>query len=172
MKSGWRIFYAGLALLVVASDQLTKRWVERAIPRGTTVRVISHFFNLVDTRNPGIAFSLFADSPSPWKTGILIAVSTAFLIAVVILVLRSGTLKRRSSVGLALIIGGAVSNLADRLRYGKVVDFLDLYYRGYHWPAFNVADSAIVVGAALLILDLLLDLLHPEHRANATEPHG
>jgi signal peptidase II len=99
-----------------------------------------------------VAFSLFADSPAPWKTALLVIVSAALLVAVAWLVLRTGQLRWDSGVGLALIMGGAASNLLDRIRAGKVVDFVDVYFRTYHWPAFNLADSAIVVGAGFLIL--------------------
>jgi signal peptidase II len=85
----------------------------------------------------------------------LIGVSVALLVTVVIVVWRSREINWEAGFGLALILGGALSNLADRIRYGQVVDFLDFYYRGYHWPAFNLADSAIVLGAGFLILELL-----------------
>ena len=158
-----RILYAVLALLVLLGDQITKSVVERSIPLHAVVPVLPGYFNLIDTQNSGVAFSLFSDSPSPWKTATLVAVSIALLATVVIIVLKTHHLEWESGVGLALILGGAVSNLADRIRYGKVVDFLDVYYRTYHWPTFNLADSAIVVGAALLMLQLIFF----ERRANA-----
>jgi signal peptidase II len=147
-----RILCGVLALIVFVADQATKAMAERAIPEHSVIPVIPHFLNLTHTKNPGAAFSLFADSPAPWKTALLVIVSAVLLAAVAWLVLRTGQLHWESGVGLALIMGGAASNLVDRIRVGRVVDFLDVYFRTYHWPSFNLADSAIVVGAGFLIL--------------------
>ncbi len=149
-----RIVYVLIAALVFAGDQITKNIVKNSIPHDAVITVIPGFFNIIHTDNTGIAFSLFAGSSSSWKMVLLIAVSVALLIAVVIVAWRSRELKWEAGVGLALILGGASSNLLDRIRFGQVVDFLDVYYRSYHWPTFNLADSAIVVGAGLLIIEL------------------
>ncbi|MFB3924279.1 MAG: signal peptidase II [Terriglobia bacterium] len=146
-----RILCGIIALAILAVDQTSKAIVARLISEHAVVPVIPGLFNLTHTKNPGIAFSLFADSPAPWKTALLVAISAALLAAVVWLVMKSGPLRWISAVGLALIVGGAASNLLDRVRAGSVVDFVDVYFRTYHWPAFNVADSAIVVGAGFLI---------------------
>ncbi len=151
-----RIAYFLIVVLVFAGDQITKTIVEKSIPDGTVITVISGFFNIIHTENSGIAFSLFAGASSPWKMVLLIAVSMALLATVVIVALKSAEITWATGVGLALIVGGASSNLLDRIRFGQVVDFLDVYYRSYHWPTFNVADSAIVVGAGLLIIELLI----------------
>ena len=151
-----RIAYFLIAVLVFAGDQITKTIVEKSIPNGRVITVISGFFNIIHTENSGIAFSLFAGASSPWKMVLLIAVSMALLATVVIVALKSAEITWATGVGLALIVGGASSNLLDRIRFGQVVDFLDVYYRSYHWPTFNVADSAIVVGAGLLIIELLI----------------
>ncbi len=152
---GLRLLYAALAVLVFAGDQLTKRMVEASIPLHAVVPVIPHFFNLMYTYNPGAAFGLFSDSPAPWKTALLIAVSVVLLLAVSGIVLRSLAVERKAGVALALILGGAASNLLDRVRDGRVTDFLDFYIRDYHWFTFNLADSAIVAGAVLLVIHLL-----------------
>ena len=151
-----RIAYFLIAVLVFAGDQITKTIIEKSIPNGRVITVISGFFNIIHTENSGIAFSLFAGASSPWKMVLLIAVSMALLATVVIVALKSAEITWATGVGLALIVGGASSNLLDRIRFGQVVDFLDVYYRSYHWPTFNVADSAIVVGAGLLIIELLI----------------
>ncbi len=148
----WRALYILLALAVIVTDQVTKAIVERLIPLHSVISVIPHFLNLTHTRNPGVAFGLLADSPTPWKTAVLILISVALLAVVVYATWRSQELARCSGVGLALIVGGAVSNLADRIRTGHVVDFLDAYFRTHHWWSFNVADSAIVVGAIFLAI--------------------
>ena len=151
-----RIICAAIAILVFLSDQWTKALVERAIPERATIPMVPHFLNLTHVRNAGAAFGLFSDSPSPWRTALLVFVSAALLVTVVGVVWKTRRLHWEAGVGLALILGGATSNLLDRIRQGRVVDFLDVYFRGYHWPAFNLADSAIVVGAAFLIVQVLV----------------
>lgn len=151
-----QIAYLLIALVVVAGDQITKHIVSASVPRGTIIPVISGFFNIIHTQNSGIAFSLFAGASSSWKMALVITISVALLVTVVIVALKSREMRWETGVALALIVGGASSNLLDRIRFGHVVDFLDFYYRSYHWPTFNVADSAIVVGSGLLILEILL----------------
>lgn len=151
-----RALYAVLALLVIVADQVTKTMVERLIPEHAVIPVIPGFLNLTHTRNAGVAFGLFSGSPSVWKAALLIIISAALLAIVIYMVWQSRDLHWESGVGLALILGGALSNLADRIRAGRVVDFVDAYFRSYHWWAFNLADSAIVVGAFFLILHLFM----------------
>ncbi len=150
-----RIIYVLIAVTVLLADQATKALVVKSIPDHTGIPIIPGFFNLLRTENSGIAFSLFSGSSSSWKMVLLIGISVALLVTVVIVVWRSRDIHWQAGVGLALILGGAISNLADRIRFGQVVDFLDFYYRGYHWPTFNLADSAIVVGAGFLALEFL-----------------
>jgi len=150
-----RIMSAAIALVVFVGDQATKSMVERSIPEHTIVPIIPHFFNLTHVKNAGAAFGIFSETPSPWKTAILIAVSAALLVTVITFVWQSRRLHWEAGVGLALILGGALSNLVDRIRLGHVVAFLDFYFRSYHWYTFNLADSAIVVGAAFLILQVV-----------------
>ena len=144
-----------IAVMVFVGDQVTKAVVERSIPEHALITVVPGFFNFTNTKNPGIAFGLFSDSPAPWKTALLIAISGALLLTVLGIMWRSRQLERWTALGLALILGGALSNLFDRIRWGRVGDFLDFYFRGYHWPAFNLADSAIVVGAGLLVCQMV-----------------
>jgi signal peptidase II len=150
-----RVMFAAIAAAIFAGDQLTKSLVMQSIPLHSVVPVIPHFFNLVNTRNPGAAFGLFSDSISPWRSGFLIAVSVGLLAVVIGVIWNSRRLQWEAGVALALIIGGAASNLTDRIRYGKVTDFLDFHFRSYHWFTFNLADSAIVVGALLLVIHLI-----------------
>jgi signal peptidase II len=141
---------------VFVGDQVTKAIVEDSIPENTVVPVLPHCFNLIHTENPGAVFGLFSDWPAPWRAALLIVVSSALLLAMVIAVVwHRQKLRWGMGAGLALILGGALSNLFDRIRFGRVVDFLDVYYRSYHWPVFNLADSAIDVGVGLLALQLL-----------------
>ncbi len=155
VNSFQRIVWAVIAVVVFAGDQVTKAVVEEAIPEHTTVPVLPHFLNLIHTKNTGAAFGLFSDSPAPWKTLLLIVVSSLLLAMVIAVMWRNRQLRWVTGVGLALILGGALSNLFDRIRLGRVVDFVDVYFRSYHWPTFNLADSAIVVGAGLLMFQLL-----------------
>ena len=144
-----------IALLVFIGDQVTKAMVVRSIPEHAVIPIIPHFFNLTNVNNAGAAFGMFSDAPSPLKTAILIIVSAALLSVVLTYAWRSPRLHWEAGVGLALILGGALSNLVDRIRLGRVVDFLDFYMHGYHWYTFNLADSAIVVGAFFLILQVV-----------------
>ena len=139
-----------ISVLVVVLDQLTKYWVSQWLVPGESVAVIP-FFNLALTYNTGAAFS-FMSQASGWQRGffILIAVAASLLIAYLIMRYHR---QKLFSLGLCLILGGALGNLCDRILHGHVVDFLDFYVQSYHWPAFNVADSAITCGAALLIWD-------------------
>jgi len=145
--------WLGLAALIVLVDQATKLTIERVFDYGD-VHPITGFFNLVLTYNKGAAFSFLAGA-SGWQKEFLTAVGVVASLFIVYLLARHGT-QRLFSLALALILGGAIGNVIDRVAYGHVIDFLDFHWRGWHWPAFNVADSAIVCGAALLILDELL----------------
>ncbi len=142
-------------LSVVALDQLTKWWVIRYLDVHETIEVIPGFFDLVHIRNRGMAFGLLNGPHADVRFWFIFAAS---LIAVIILLVWFFKLKSQDTVttlGLALILGGAIGNLIDRIRYREVVDFLDVYFRAYHWPAFNVADAAITVGTFLLAVTLL-----------------
>lgn len=145
--------WLGLAALIVLVDQVTKLAIERVFDYGD-VHPITGFFNLVLTYNKGAAFSFLAGA-SGWQKEFLTAIGVAASVFIVYLLARHGT-QRLFSLALALILGGAVGNVIDRVAHGHVIDFLDFHWRGWHWPAFNVADSAIVCGAALLVLDELL----------------
>lgn len=144
-----------IALLVVLLDRATKWVVAKRIGMHDSIQVIPGFFRITHVENRGAAFSLFADSPSAWKLGMLVAFSVVALIVVSFMLWRNSHTLATTGVGLSLILGGALGNLWDRLLHGQVVDFLLFYIGQYQWPAFNVADSAIVVGAGLLIFEIL-----------------
>jgi signal peptidase II len=154
-ESPWRrlLPWVALAAGVVLVDQLTKTLVERSFDYGD-VKAITGFFNLVLTYNKGAAFSFLA-SASGWQAHFLTGVGIAASLFILFLLGRHGH-QRLFSLALALILGGAIGNVIDRIAYGHVIDFLDFHAGGWHWPAFNVADSAIVGGAMLLVLDELL----------------
>ena len=149
MSRAWRWF--ALAAAIVAADQLTK-WLVLAYFENRIPRVaLTEFFNLVLVFNKGAAFSLFAQAAG-WQTPLLAAFALAAAVIVSVLIVRNPG-RGLLCLGLALILGGALGNLVDRLRFGHVVDFLDFHALGWHWPAFNVADSGITVGAVILILE-------------------
>ncbi|MGH9534383.1 MAG: signal peptidase II [Terriglobales bacterium] len=151
---GWfRARYFLIALAVFALDQITKGMIQR-MPERVSIVVLPHFFRLVHVENSGAAFGLFQASPAPFKSAILIGFSLLALVVVFLLLWRHSQ-TARTGWALALIFGGACGNLFDRLLRGSVVDFLLFYLGRYEWPAFNVADSAIVIGAALLVWEIL-----------------
>jgi signal peptidase II len=148
-----------LAAAVLVLDYVTKTVVLHTFTPGESL-ALAPFFNLVLVFNTGAAFSFLAAS-SGWQTFFFASVAVVASVVISVLIYRNPG-KRMFSGGLALILGGALGNLHDRLVYGKVVDFLDFHLAGWHWPAFNVADSAIFVGAATLILE---SFLHSEPKA-------
>jgi signal peptidase II len=146
---------AAAALVVLILDQLTKFWALHRLPPGIPVTVIDGIFSLTLIENRGLAFGMLAGIPAGWRWLVaLLSIGALAVLAIVGLRMLPGG-GRLTPLALGLIFGGAVGNLIDRGRFGAVVDFLDFYWRGYHWPAFNVADSAITVGVALLALRML-----------------
>jgi len=150
-----RTIHLLIALFVIALDRWSKRLVAARIPLYTHIDVIRGFFRLTHTENAGAAFSLFAESPSHLRTGLLIAFSTLAMIVVLALLWKQKHGLSVTGIALALILGGAAGNQWDRIASGRVIDFLLVYYKHYQWPVFNLADSAIVVGACLLVIEIL-----------------
>ena len=145
----------GLSAAVFALDRITKRIIEARVSVLDTHTIIPGFFDIVHARNRGAAFSMFADSTSAWRPFFLIGLSLAALILVAGILRNAARLDRPTAYGLSLILGGALGNVFDRIVSGAVTDFLDFYIGSLHWPAFNVADSAIVIGSGLLLISLL-----------------
>jgi signal peptidase II len=154
-QSSTRTIHFLLAALVILLDRWTKHLVASRIRMYEDIPVIRGFFSLTHTENTGAAFSLFADSPAHWKTAMLISFSVVAMIVVSILLWKQARALTITGIALSLILGGAVGNLWDRAARGRVVDFLLLYVKNYRWPVFNLADSAIVVGASLLVLEII-----------------
>jgi signal peptidase II len=150
-----------ITALVIVLDRLSKNWIRAHIELGQAIQVIPRVFRITHVLNDGAAFSLFADSGSPdhirWG---LIAFSSVAALAILIALIRMGKRFTLTTISLAMILGGALGNDYDRVRFASVIDFLEVHIFSYHWPDFNVADSAIVVGACLLILDVLLPEKH------------
>jgi signal peptidase II len=147
-----------VAYLVAAGvfvlDRLTKWVIESTMTTFDVQPVIPGFFDIVHARNRGAAFSILANSDSIWRDVLLIGISAAALLIVGSMLRNASQLDRRTAVALSLILGGAIGNVFDRVMFGAVTDFLDFYIGDLHWPAFNVADSAIVIGSGLLLLGM------------------
>jgi len=160
-RSIWPL--AALAVFVLVADQLSKYAVEKFTASGSVRVLIPGLLNLVHTNNPGVAFGIFADSEMPWRAPLLITFSVGVMSLIVWLLATGRAGGWFGQCGMTLILGGAAGNLLDRITRRSVTDFIDFHIRGYHWYTFNVADSAIVIGAALVILELLRDWRHPTH---------
>jgi signal peptidase II len=152
VKNRWLLFSL-IALIGLVADQLTKAYIDRSMRLFQSIPVIDGLFSITYVRNKGAAFSFL--SHASWRLPFFIAISAVAAVVIVIAFNRLRNDQRLAQVSLAMIFSGAVGNLIDRVRRGEVVDFLDVYWRSYHWPAFNVADSLICVGVALLALDML-----------------
>ncbi len=150
-----RRYHLLIAVAVVCLDRVTKWVVAKNIALYDSIQVIPSFFRITHVPNTGAAFGLFADSPSQWKIAVLVLFSIIALAIVSTLLWRNSHSMNTTGIGLSLILGGAMGNLWDRLISGRVVDFLLFYIGDHQWPAFNVADSAIVVGAGLLVIEIL-----------------
>jgi signal peptidase II len=150
-----RIVMLIISAAVVLVDRITKRIVVHQLPNGQAHTVIPGIFRITDVHNTGAAFSMFAETASPVTVrNILIAFSAVAVLILLAMLWRVGRTLSVSSVALALILGGAFGNLYDRIRYHYVVDFLEVHIHTYHWPDFNAADSCIVIGACLLLIEI------------------
>jgi signal peptidase II len=150
-----RLRFLWLTLAVVVLDRATKAWFESQTTEGWRHEVVHHFIYLVRASNPGMAFSFFADSTSPWTRIILIAGSIIVIGVLAWFLVAGHSGGRFTAAGLALLLGGATGNVTDRILHGAVTDFFEVWFGSYHYPAFNVADSAITIGAVLIIFDIL-----------------
>ncbi len=154
-----------IALAVILLDQAAKLVIVLTLRLGQGIPVIHGFFDIVFVLNPGAAFGFLATLSEQVRNPFFILISVVAVILILLYHRRYVQSHHLVSVGLGLILGGAVGNLIDRLRYGMVVDFLDVHVFQYHWPAFNVADSAISIGVSLMILDMLLDWRRERRKA-------
>ena len=161
-----------VAAVVFLLDRVTKIWIEANVELYSSFQVIPGFFDIVHTKNRGAAFGMFADSDHPLRAVLLVGVSLVVLALVAWALLRPGQAGFRASLptvaGLSLVLGGALGNIYDRVVYGQVTDFLEFYRGDWRFAAFNVADSAITVGACLLVLDMWLSR---KQESNAAETH-
>lgn len=171
----WRGFLLALSALIVVLDRITKFWVSKHVGIGDVIIVIPRFFAISHVMNPGAAFSMFSFTDHPERTRwLLTAFSLLVALVVLIILMRIGRRLSLTAVSLALVLGGAIGNVWDRIAYGTVVDFLEVHIVRYHWPDFNIADSAIVIGGILLLLDSLRphphDHLHEPENQDQPDP--
>lgn len=152
----WRLPLFSLSLVIIVLDRITKLWVQKHIPEGEYIPVIPHVFRLSHVLNEGAAFSLFNDAPANPTRWALTSFSVVAAIVVAAILFRVGRRISLTAFGLALVLGGAIGNAWDRIQYKMVTDFLEVKIIHYHWPDFNLADSAIVVGGILLFLGVIL----------------
>jgi signal peptidase II len=153
-----------ISAVIIFLDRLTKTWVALRIPYGGAIPVIPHVLRITHWTNDGAAFSLFANTASPqvvrWG---LICFSSLMALVILFLMVRLGDHFTLTTVALALIFAGALGNIHDRIAYGSVVDFIEVHIFSYHFPDFNIADSSVVSGTCLLLLDMLLPKKRPAH---------
>jgi signal peptidase II len=150
----------GIAAVVFTLDRFTKWIVETRVSFSDTYKVIPGFFDIVRSENRGVAFGIFNDSSSELRTMALVVLSLAAVVGIAFMLRKAQHMDAASLWALSLILGGAAGNVFDRILRGRVTDFLELYAGNYHWPTFNVADSAIVIASGLLVIDLL----RPKHK--------
>jgi signal peptidase II len=156
-KRDWRGLLLGISAMIIALDRVTKMWVGKHVIEGDGIVVIPRIFRITHVLNAGAAFSLFNNAPEERTRWLLTAVSLIAALIVLVAILRIGRRFSATALALALILGGALGNAWDRIQYKMVTDFLEVYIVHYHWPDFNVADSAIVCGGILLFLGAFLD---------------
>ena len=154
MKKNDVIFFVTAAVIILL-DQITKHYIDSYMSVGDSFTVIQGLFNITHVRNPGAAFGIFSKSPEIFRTVFLIAVTSAAMVLILYYIRTNRERGGLLNLAMSLIFGGAIGNLVDRIRFGEVIDFLDFYIGSNHWPAYNVADSAISTGAVLLLLAMI-----------------
>ncbi|MGD9221818.1 MAG: signal peptidase II [Desulfobacteraceae bacterium] len=148
--------FSMVALVVVLLDQISKTWILAKVPLYHSIPIISGFFSITHVHNPGGAFGFLAQNGSPLRHWVFLGAAALALAMILYFHHQTPRSHPYLALGLSLIFGGAIGNLIDRLRFGEVVDFLDFYVASYHWPTFNVADSAVTVGVGIFIAHIVL----------------
>ncbi|HMO18306.1 MAG TPA: signal peptidase II [Oligoflexia bacterium] len=163
-----QVFLYFVGLVVIVLDQYTKIAILDRFAYGEVLEVVPGLFNLTLVMNPGAAFGLFSGLPDFWRRIVLGVVTFFAVVLVLVLLKKEAKDDHYAQLGLYLVLGGAIGNLIDRFRFDAVVDFLDFYYGNYHWPAFNVADSAISVGVTLLMFRFVFFPVHKSDKEPST----
>ncbi|HEY1236248.1 MAG TPA: signal peptidase II [Candidatus Binatia bacterium] len=154
MSTKWKLV-TGCVISIIVLDQLTKIIVDRSMTLHASIPIIDGFFNLTYVRNTGAAFGMFSRSHQAFRLPFLLLVSVVAIGFILTMLRRLRDRETGMTIALAFILGGALGNLIDRLLHGEVIDFLDIYWSNYHWPAFNLADSFITVGVTITLFFLL-----------------
>ena len=154
MSAKWKLVLSWLVPIIVL-DQLTKIIVDRTMPLHHSIPIVDGFFSLTYVRNTGAAFGIFAGSHEVFRLPFLVGVSILAIGFILVMLKRLRDDATGLVTALTFILGGAIGNLIDRVRHGEVIDFLDVYYSNYHWPAFNLADSFITVGVTITLFYLV-----------------
>jgi signal peptidase II len=170
LKLPTRLRWLWLTLAVVLLDRATKAWFESQTTEGWRHELIHNFVYLVHSRNPGLAFGILSDSASTGTRIVLILGSIAVIAALAWLLVTSRSGGAMAAAGLSLLLGGATGNVTDRILHGAVTDFFEVWFGTYRYPAFNVADSAIAIGAALILLDILFGRRFETPRSSLRTP--
>lgn len=155
----------GISIAILSFDILTKLLISSFLTINDSIEIIPNLFNIVYIRNPGIAFGLFRDLPHFIRMPLLATLSFIAIAVILYIYHISSKEKWLEGFALSLILGGAGGNLIDRIRYGEVIDFIDLHVGRYHWPAFNIADTAVTIGAGILIFNLFYQALSSQRVA-------
>jgi len=163
-----RHLYFLVSVGVLVLDRITKTLVENHLPLYQSETIIPGYFDLTHTRNTGVAFGFLANSQSAWVPYFLTLISAIALVIILFFSLRQSVGNWKLQWGLMLVLGGAAGNLYDRVQYGYVIDFIDVFYKSYHWPTFNVADASISFGIGMLMLEILTQ--KPQFDAGKTLP--
>jgi len=172
-RPGFPLAMMALAAGTVIVDQVSKYLVATHLSPGDRWTVLEGWFQIRFITNPGGLFGSFRNLPDMWRVVLFSAVPLLASVGLLVFLLRTPAAQRVLRTGLALILGGAVGNLIDRLRLGHVIDFLDVYWRNHHWPAFNVADTSICVGVGLILLDAFMSPTKEQKAStSAPEPDG
>ena len=153
VKTKYIIFFVTLTAIVLL-DQFLKAYIGSTMSLHESIPVIEGYFNITYVKNPGAAFGFLANSAPEFRSLFLISVTVIAIVLILYFISKSTAKEVFLTFSLSLILGGAVGNLIDRIRFGEVTDFLDFYISSYHWPAFNVADSAISLGALILVVEI------------------
>ena len=143
-------------ILIVSLDQWTKHTIQQKLPLHRAVEVIPGFFNLTHVRNTGGAFGIFGGNRGGLSSLMFVMVSLIAIGAILVLFIKAKEDEKNLALSFSLVLSGATGNLIDRLRYGEVIDFLEFYVSSFHWPSFNIADSAICIGVGLMALELFI----------------
>jgi len=160
-----RVVLFAVALGVFALDRISKSVIEATLQLHQSINLVPGLLDLFYTRNTGVAFGLLSNEESPWMSYLLTGVAGIALMIILIFSLRHASDQRRLQWGLMLVFGGAAGNLHDRISYGYVIDFIEVYYKSHHWPTFNAADACISIGIGLLMLDVLLQNANVKDRS-------